>query len=202
MASSVASDEMRMRKAVRQALTRRKTALENVIEGDLALVNMEMAKVELIESFNKLEAPHDSYVAAKDSEIDDPEDLEFMNEPLKIKKEILARWKTWNDSRKIAEEANKTERNIAKLAREKIEAEKNEANRTAREKAARLTLFKACLELDVEAVGDPERDIKETIEVGISNEILKERVKKLEKQLEKLEEMRTELVEEEGADSA
>ena len=78
------------------------------------------------------------------------------------------------------------ERNIAKLAREKAEAETNEANRTAREKAARLTCYKAHLELDVEAVGDPERDIRETIEVGISHERLKERVKKLEKQLEKL----------------
>ena len=196
MAGGVASDKKRMRKSTRQALTRKRTALENAIEGDMATVNVEMAKVELIESFNKLEVTHDSYVTAKDSEIDDPEDAEFMNEPLKIKKEALARWKTWNDSRKKAEEADKMERNIAKLAREKAEA-----NRTAREKAARLTCYKACLELDVEAVGDPERDIRETIEVGISNERLKERVKKLEKQLEKLEEMRTELVEEEGANS-
>ena len=89
IAGCLATDKMRMRKAARQVLTRKKTALTNAIEGDLALIDVEMAKVELIESFNKLEATHDAFVAAKDSEIDDPEDLEFMNESLKLKKEIL-----------------------------------------------------------------------------------------------------------------
>ena len=134
MAGGLATDKMRMRKAARQAQTRKKTSLTNAIEGDLALIDVEMARVELIDSFNKLEATHDAFVAAKDSEIDDPEDLEFMNKPLKLKKEILALWKTWNDSKKVTEEANKRKKNMAKIAREKEESEKNEANGIAKER--------------------------------------------------------------------
>ena len=69
--------------------------------------------------------------------------------------------------------------NIAKLAKEKEESEKKEADKIAKEKAAKLARYKAHLELHVEAVGDPEKDIKETIKVGISNDRLKERVKSL-----------------------
>ena len=174
MAGGLATDEMRMRKAVRQALTRKKTALTNAVEGDLALIDVEMARVELIDLFHKLKATHDAFVAAKDFEIDDPEDLEFMNEPLKLKQEILALKNMWNDVRKATEEANKREQNIAKLAKEKEESEKKEADKIAKEKAAKLARCKAHLELDVEAVGDPEKDIKETIEVGISNDRLRE----------------------------
>ena len=75
MTGSLVHEEKWMRKAAKQALTRKKTALENTINGELADVDVEMAKNELIEAFNKLETTHDSYVAAKDSDTDEPEDL-------------------------------------------------------------------------------------------------------------------------------
>ena len=79
MAGGTVSEEKRMRKSAKEALTRKKTALENAVNGELADIDVEMAKNELIEAFNKLEVTHDSFVAAKDSDTDDPEDLSYMD---------------------------------------------------------------------------------------------------------------------------
>ena len=56
--------------------------------------------------------------------------------------------------------------------------------------------------MEVGALGDPERDFQESVNVGISVERMAEKARKLEVQLEKLEEMRRELVAEEGEDTA
>ena len=192
------TEKAKVRRSAKHALTRKKKQLEQDINGAVSEIEVKAAKDEFLVAFNKLEEAHDKFVSAKESDTDDPEDLAYMDKPIAVKITVLAQYKTWDDGRK---EAEKIAREEASTFR-KEEARKEEAERLAKAKAENLVRLRALLEVEVGALGDPERDFQETVNVGISVERMATKARKLEVQLEKLEEMRRELMAEEGEDAA
>ena len=106
-----------------------------------------------------------------------------MEEPVLEKLATLAIFRTWDENRKATE---KTAREEASAFR-KTEAEKEAAEKKAKEK---------------EAIGDPEKDFQESVNSGISTERMQEKTKKLEAQLDRVEDLRRQLIAEEGGEVA
>ena len=184
------SEEVRIRKAAKQALTRRRKQLEQAVNSAANDIEVEAARDEYLVAFNKLEEAHDKLIWAKDSDSEDPVDQAYMDEPVQEKLTVLAAYKTWDETRKTTE---KTARDEASTFR-KTEAEREEAEKKAKEKGDYLVRLRTLLEIEVAAIGDPETDFQESVNVGISAERMQEKTKKLEAQLERLENMRRDLV--------
>jgi len=167
-----ATEEAKVRRSAKQALTRKKKQLEQANNG----TEVEAAKDEFLVTFNKLKEAHDKFISAKESDSDDPEDLAYMDESITVKIAVLAQYKTWDDNRKETD----------KIAREKAsafqreEAKREEAERLAKAKAENLVKLRALLEVEVGALGDPERDFQESVNVGISVERMAKKARKLE----------------------
>ena len=120
------TEEAKVRRSAKQALTRKKKQLEKAVNGAVSEIEVEAAKDEFLVAFNKLEEAHDKFVSAKEPDIDDPEYLAYMEEPIMVK--------MWDDGRK---EADKLAREEAS-AFHKEEARKEEAERLAKAKAENL----------------------------------------------------------------
>ena len=107
-----ATEEAKVRRSAKQALTRKKKQLEQAINGAVSDIEVEAAKDEFLVAFNKLEEAHDKFVSAKESDSDNPEDLAYMDESITVKIVVLAQYKTWDDNRK----------EVDKIAREEASA--------------------------------------------------------------------------------
>ena len=104
-----APEESRLRKAAKQALTRKRKQLEQAVNSAVNDIEVEVAKDEFLMAFNKLEEAHDKFVSAKDSDTDDPVDQAYMDEPVQEKLTVLGVYKTWDDGMKAMEKTAREE---------------------------------------------------------------------------------------------
>ena len=109
-------------------------------------------------------------MAAKDSEEDNPDDIAYMNGLITNYDEAMKAWGDWSEAIEASREAKRIADKDAKEAAEKAEAKAAEEAKVAKEKAEKLVKLRARLEMEVEAIEDPEKDFKDSIEAGICSE--------------------------------
>ena len=100
---AVAPEEFKARTKAKRAATAARTQLERSLNTTVDETTVETEKEKFLRAFDRLEDAQETYVAAKDLETDDPEDLAYMEEAVTEKMNILALYKTWSDARKEAE---------------------------------------------------------------------------------------------------
>ena len=85
-------------------------------------------------AFKNLEEAHYAYVAAKDSEEDDPGDLAYMDGPIADCEEALQAWKIWYEAQEEKREARQALEKAERQAKENADQDvKEAAEKTDRE---------------------------------------------------------------------
>ena len=96
-------EEVRFRKAAKQAVTRKRKQLEQAVNSNVNDSDIEDAKDEFFVAFSKLEKSLDKVVSANGFDSDDSVDNAYMDEPTQDKMTVLAVYKKWSDKRKADE---------------------------------------------------------------------------------------------------